>query len=239
MVRPDPILVKLPDTKWVPAEFRGKTWQVSQLLAPGKTNQKFRKTESAHTDWKYFGLSLSPHSTSGHNVCGSSTAGCRKICLTHQGLGFFPSVQAGRIAKVVAFKEHRSWFMATLRADLETAWRYCQERGFRMGVRLNVFSDILWEKEAPWAFREFPEVQHSDYTKHAKRMLRFLRGELPPNYYLTFSRSEANEGDCAAVLKAGGNVAVVFRHTPFPAQYLGYPVINGDAHDLRFLDERP
>jgi hypothetical protein len=39
------------------------------------------------------------------------------------------------------------------------------------------------------------------------------------------------------VLAAGGNVAVVFAG-PFPAEYLGYPVINGDAHDLRHLDGR-
>ena len=56
---------------------------------------------------------------------------------------------------------------------------------------------------------------------------------------LTFSRSERNETDCLRVLNAGGNVAVVFRRPPFPRLFWGYPVIDGDANDLRFLDRSP
>jgi hypothetical protein len=39
-----------------------------------------------------------------------------------------------------------------------------------------------------------------------------------------------------AVLAAGGNVAVVFRSPPLPATWNGYPVVDGDQTDLRFLD---
>ena len=49
--------------------------------------------------------------------------------------------------------------------------------------------------------------------------------------------SSTNEEDCARVLAAGGNVAVVF-HGGLPASYLGHRVIDGDLHDLRHLDER-
>jgi hypothetical protein len=55
-------------------------------------------------------------------------------------------------------------------------------------------------------------------------------------HYLIFSRSERNEEDCRTVLQAGGNVAVVFRRAPFPATWLGFPVIDGDQNDLRFRD---
>jgi hypothetical protein len=61
----------------------------------------------------------------------------------------------------------------------------------------------------------------------------------PGNYHLTFSRSERNQGACRHVLAADHNVAVVFRRVPFPATFWGYPVIDGDAHDLRFLDQSP
>ena len=42
------------------------------------------------------------------------------------------------------------------------------------------------------------------------KALAHARGQLAPNYHVTFSRSETNEADCLRVLEAGGNVAVVF-----------------------------
>ena len=61
----------------------------------------------------------------------------------------------------------------------------------------------------------------------------------PANYHLTFSRSEANEANCRRALAAGQNVTVVFRKPPFPTKFWGYPVIDGDQNDLRFLDPAP
>jgi hypothetical protein len=34
-------------------------------------------------------------------------------------------------------------------------------------------------------------------------------------------------------------VTVVFRRPPYPATFWGYPVIDGDRDDLRFLDPAP
>jgi len=39
------------------------------------------------------------------------------------------------------------------------------------------------------------------------------------------------------ILQAGGNVAVVFANG-LPDRWNGFPVINGDLHDLRHLDPR-
>ena len=68
-------------------------------------------------------------------------------------------------------------------------------------------------------------------------MIKFLRGELPENYHLTFSRNEANDKETMEVLRRGGNVAIVFRQN-LPEYYQGYKVISGDDHDLRFLDDK-
>ena len=83
----------------------------------------------------------------------------------------------------------------------------------------------------------FPNVIFYDYSKHFKRMIKYLKGQLPSNYHLTFSRNEANDFQTTQVLKAGGNVAVVFRDK-LPETYKGYKVISGDEHDLRFLDDK-
>jgi hypothetical protein len=72
-------------------------------------------------------------------------------------------------------------------------------------------------------------------------MAAFLDGKMPENYRLTFSRSEKNEDIADGFIKRGGNVAVVFstrKGRALPDTYLGAPVIDGDEHDLRFLDPR-
>lgn len=63
--------------------------------------------------------------------------------------------------------------------------------------------------------------------------------KLPKNYYLTFSMSENNKDITMDLLSKGYNVAIVFgirNENELPKFYKGYPVINGDETDLRFLD---
>lgn len=81
----------------------------------------------------------------------------------------------------------------------------------------------------------FPNVQFYDYCKSPERMTKFVNGEMPSNYHLTFSRSETNGALALAFLRSGGNVAMVFRKS-LPATYYGHEVIDGDETDLRFLD---
>ena len=59
----------------------------------------------------------------------------------------------------------------------------------------------------------------------------------PPNYHLTYSLNEDNYTQAMEVLRQGGNIAVVFRKD-LPPNFNGYKVVNGDLHDLRFLDEK-
>ena len=83
----------------------------------------------------------------------------------------------------------------------------------------------------------FPNITFYDYTKIPKRILKYINGEYPKNYHLTFSLNESNKEDAFNILKSGGNVAIVFRKN-IPNTYKGYKVINGDEHDLRFLDDK-
>jgi hypothetical protein len=156
--------------------------------------------------------------------------------LFRQGHGRLdPGIAAARIARAVAFKEHRDWFAASLVYELGRITRKADAEGYRVAVRLNVVSDVMWERELPPLFWLFRDVQFYDYTKHAKRVFRFLGGELPPNYSLTFSLSENTEADARTVLECGGNVAVVYRGG-LPKDWFGFPVLDGDETDLRFLD---
>ena len=113
--------------------------------------------------------------------------------------------------------------------ELATYRRKAETKNAQLAVRLNLLSDIRWEKIYPSLFKDFPHTIFYDYTKHSTRF-----GRLPPNYHLVFSRSEKNEDQCLPLLKKGTNVAIVFRKK-IPKLWKGVKVVNGDKHDLIFL----
>jgi hypothetical protein len=137
-------------------------------------------------------------------------------------------IKAARIAKTVLFFRERQYFVDKLVAELTAEKAKAGQE--RLAFRPNVFSDLPWERIAPEALA-IPDENY-DYTKHADRA-----GALLSNYWVTFSRSETNEGQALRVLANGGNVAVAF-YGGLPETWKGFPVISGDETDLRFLDAR-
>jgi hypothetical protein len=181
-------------------------------------------------------LYLAPADESGYEVCPMASAGCRKACLNKAGMGAFSTVQAARIAKTRLYFEDRAAFMAQLVSEVRAFIRKAIKLGLIPVVRLNGTSDIPWERvpvEGKANIMDlFPSVQFYDYTK------RHNRRNLPANYHLTFSLAEDNDSRAAAAATNGANIAVVFRTDNFPATFMGMPVVDGDADDLRFLDGR-
>jgi hypothetical protein len=221
------ITVKLPD---------GTEYTVKTLLGDGDSNTKLSKSDQSDSGYITYGLSLAPANVSGYNVCASSSPGCRAACLFTSGHGRMQPVQRARIAKTIAFFEHKGMFDAMIRDEIEAALRKANKKNKRLAIRLNVLSDIMWENFK--IVKDYPMIQFYDYTKHFKRMLKYCQGKLPKNYHLTFSRSECNEKETLEVLKAGGNVTVVFNSKDLPKKWNEYEVINGDETDLRFLDKK-
>jgi len=200
------------------------------------SNTKIKKGEKM--GWLSFGVHLAPANLSGFNVCKDASTGCAAACLNTAGMGVYSSVQNARIAKTKLFFSDKSAFMAQLVKEIASAVKSAARKGMKPCFRLNLTSDLPWEKirhDGKSVFELFPEVRFYDYTKSAARMSAFLAGEMPANYHLTFSRSESNQAAVDAILKSGGNVAVVFRGS-LPDSWKGAPVVNGDETDLRFLD---
>lgn len=193
------------------------------------TNLKLKKMNDKYIG---MGLSLSPHYTSGKNVCASSTPECRKYCINWSGNGFYGSVQTARLKKTKLFHQNRTLFLRGLHGSIEQNIGRATRQGKQLAVRLNVFSDIMWEKIDKSLF-DYP-IQFYDYTKHVKRYQRWLDGNLPDNYHLCFSRSERNDKESEQFLALGGQVNYVFHD--IPTYHLGYKVIDGDEHDFRWLD---
>jgi len=171
-----------------------------------------------------------------HNICAmAETAKCHEGCLVSAGRGQMSSVQRGRERKTLWYLSDRVGFMDALVNDITTFRRRQIKSGVQPCVRLNGTSDIMYEKSG--IMDQFPDVQFYDYTKIVKRAY----GELPPNYHLTLSYSEADEEYAEEVLMAvadtGVNAAVVFRDR-LPDTFKGFRVIDGDKDDLRFLDPK-
>ena len=187
---------------------------------------------------------MAPASTGGvGNLCPHASAGCLALCLGwYSGQAGMVSnqdtdtnsVRDSRKAKAQMFMRDRKAFVAEMVAGIKRAQTTARNKGLKLCVRLNGATDINWPRAI---FDQFADVQFVDYTKSVAKALAHAQGKLAPNYHVTFSRSEANEADCARVLEAGGNVAVVFAGE-MPATYLGASVVNGDEHDLRHLDPR-
>jgi hypothetical protein len=199
-------------------------------------NSKIKKGEAL--GFLTFGIHLAPSTKSGYNTCQHSSIGCAAACLDTAGHGIFATVQAARIAKTKFFFQDKALFMAQLVKEIAAAIKSAQKKNLVPCFRLNLTSDLPWEKitlNGKTVFDLFPQVTFYDYTKSAQRMTAFLAGEFPSNYQLTFSRSESNEKFVNAILASGGNVAVVFRGS-LPETYKGRRVISGDESDLRFLD---
>ena len=206
-------------------------------------------------------LYMSPGKLSGKNFCPYATPGCLSACLNTAGRGRMSNVQKGRLRKSMLFVNNKAAFFNELIKDIEKLIRDCDKQGKLPAVRLNGTSDIRWEKlkfEGQTIIDRFPNVQFYDYTKNPHRFK-----DLPANYHLTYSYNEETDPQTVQdILASGGNVAMVFRKdiphhycdsrkinhnsaygVSFLAGLAAYhdvaeEVVNGDLHDLRFLDPK-
>jgi hypothetical protein len=178
-------------------------------------------------------LYLSPANESGvMNTCLFASKECIAGCLKSSGR--MPMGVKSRIWKTQLLHANRTQFLEFLRYDIGRLIRRARKLGLTPAVRLNGTSDLPWLSLQ--MSNEFPDVQFYDYTKLPKPYLRTR-----PNYAITFSYSGHNIAETMGALAHCVNVAVVFdtrKGQPLPEFWNGYRVVDGDMHDLRFLDAR-
>ena len=184
---------------------------------------------------------LAPADESGRwNVC-PNAGHCASVCLYTAGRGIFASMQAARIRKTVWRMTNKAGHFAAAIAEIRLAEKRAALAGMRLAVRVNGTSDL--PGDAVTLARALPSVQFYDYTKVVSHARAFADGRLPANLHVTLSYDSATVpwNVCKPLLARGVNVAVPFnakRSEDLPSHWRGVPVIDGDAHDLRFLDRR-
>jgi hypothetical protein len=209
-------------------------------------------------------LHLAPASLSGFNVCPQASKGCIAACLHTAGNpAHMSGKHASRVTKTKAYmnRSTRGAFVALIAFEIAALVRAAKTQNMEAGVRLNATSDIAWERVDVHVdgyrhvnlMQAFSDVQFYDYTKVTKRALAAQGDSWPANYHLTFSKAEDNDSDVIRVLKAGGNVAIVFDHrkahpmpefmqlsqgalVPSPQDVADWMVVDGDEHDFRPAD---
>ncbi len=195
------------------------------LLTREEANAKLAK--SSGSEYEIVSLFLQPGETDGVNLCPFSTPECLAVCLHTAGLAaVFPSIIESRQRKAREFVANRRAFIERVRHELRLAQRRADKHGKTLAVRLNGSQEIKWPKSI---YQEFPRAQFYDYAKNPD-------SHTEGNHHITFSFSGENLGECLNRLEHGENVAVVFDSPNFPTTWNGFPVIDGDRSDLRFLD---
>ena len=194
-----------------------------KLLDRGGSNTKLSKTNDG-SEYLVAGLSLFPDDI----LCAyKNRANCGKTCLVYTGMArVFPKVNEARQRKTAWFHEDREAFLNQLRKELRLHEKNCIKKGIKPACRLNVFSDIAWEKLG--IPQEFPNIYFYDYTKNAYRL-----GNTPDNYKLIFSYSKSADYQkfVARAWDTDVPIAVVFKDR-MPDTFIGRPVVDGDKSDL-------
>ena len=204
-------------------DYVKNTYNVNCLLDRFGANTKLKK--SSKGVYNVAGLSLMPSI----KFCPMSIkAGCFELCLKSAGRGRFNNVVNARNNKSNFYNNDYDLFMTLLRYELELHIMNCKKNNVNPSARLNVLSDIPYEKTD--IFNEYEEIYFYDYTKRANRLEACNRIN---NYKLMFSYSgrDAYLNQVSKALDFSNPIAVVFRNT-FPKFFLGREVFDGDLSDI-------
>lgn len=235
---------------------------------------------SSYDDFDTYLIHFTPAAQSGFITCKCSSSGCASECLHTAGnLGALADKTFVRLMRTFELAKEGPILIDKLKKTIKTRLDKAESQNKKLVIRLNGTSDFDWREFAGSngknVFEEFPTTQFYDYTKASDHF-----DNMPPNYHLTFSRSEKNYKKAKELIEKGHNVAVVFGPGKvggddvfypkkvseqtinelklanlipkdyvypikkeligkilLPLKFDGYDVVNGDNHDLRFLEK--
>ena len=204
-------------------EYVKHTYNVNCLLDRFGANTKLKK--SSKGVYNVAGLSLMPSL----KFCPMSIkAGCFELCLKSAGRGRFNNVVNARNNKSNFYNNDYDLFITLLKYELELHVINCKKNNVNPSARLNVLSDIPYEKTD--IFNTFQEIYFYDYTKRANRLETCNKID---NYKLMFSYSGKQEyqKQISKAVNFSNPIAVVFKNE-FPKMFLNRPVFDGDLSDI-------
>jgi hypothetical protein len=146
-----------------------------------------------------------------------------------------------RADRLVLLTRNPSLYFELLSRELKALEKRADRKGFKPAGRLNGTTDLDWTRitfNGKTIFDHFPGITWYDYTKVPTIAENYSRAGVS----ITFSfYKKAAIDTLIGLLDRGVNIAIAYRDKLPIAQVLGVrmvDVINGDEHDLRFLDRK-
>lgn len=199
-----------------------------------------KNTKLNKGNYDILGLALAPHKQSGRNVC-PEAGECANACvLWYRGMTVMPNVRKAMLNRTDYFFDDRKGFLSQLHSELAA-----HNKRSNALVRLNVASDLRFEKIDDTLYTNYPNITFYAYTKIFNRARDYVLGKLPKNLHVTYSWSERSDKRRTNwLLKNGGNVAMVldvyygrkgYGQLPSHIQIATktWPVVDGDINDAR------
>lgn len=191
--------------------------------------------------WLNIGLTLAPAGECAwafkdrFTACLNATAGCMPACVGKGGHGrsrkdggMQDHGYVARCGRTIAWAYDADRFEYLLIQEVRTQERNADYVGLKVAFRGDIASDwqVLSSKVALATF-----VKAYGYTKRRETL------DWKDGVVRVLSRSERNDDLVMDALACGHNAAVVFdvKKNQLPQTWRGFPVINGDLHDLWFL----
>lgn len=214
------------------------------LLTTG--NPKIEK-DAAARGYLNAALFLAPATMAGANLCPWSSPECVAGCLNTAGRGGIAldasgwnALQAARIRRTARMILDPDTFAADLTREIRAHARRAARHGLRPALRLNGTSDVAFHRTMPDVVAAAIDAGCTlyDYTKRPKP------DAAEHGIDVTYSYPGGAGEAARRYLEAGHRVAVVFstrKGHALPDEWAApwgdtVPVIDGDAHDLRFMD---
>jgi hypothetical protein len=135
------------------------------------------------------------------------------------------------LARSALYSKSQEKFWSLAEHEIRLHNRRVRAQGKTLVVRLDGTSQINIEEQAPWILDMHPDVIFQDYLKGP-----YKTGWTRANRYVV---SSGTERDTEVTIRNRGNVVFpvnVPKDAPLPKTFMGRPVVDGDKHDLRFLD---
>ena len=189
--------------KWdIPRE----TWVPTSTYKLIGGNAKMEKSAKA-VKYKTRGVSLSPDLESGVAGMCAGSGQCAATCLAEHGQYVGSHHQRLRIKKTLYMSLFPDHFINKLEHELRGHYNYARSSGLNAAARLNVLSDVPWERVPEIMATMDTGLRLYDYTKLAWS----VRQPRPDGYKLTYSLGEAQGSLDRSLdwMDRGGNAAVV------------------------------
>jgi hypothetical protein len=212
------------------------------------TTHQYKLDKSRHVGRGYLsgGITLSPAREAGRilhrslpSVCPQSGVCADLACLAATGRNQFPTHARARARRTAHWHRDPKGFIDQAVLEYQALERRAARIGYTAAGRPNLLSDLPGMARA--IARRVEGVRFYDYTKIVEAAT-----AKPGPVHLTYSVSErSTAADVHAVFAAGRNCAVVVsdvgKGEPIPRRFTRFgitrPTIDGDRHDLRFLDK--